>query len=134
MTTQTEATKLVKTFGKPNESNPDSATVADVNLPLLQVDGTKLDIIIGMFDSEGVIASKEVKETLAVVVLESAKALQMDVDDLIKFSNTQPGKVSMTAFGVGMINQVRPSTSQMGFTIPSITSAKTELVNRNIIA
>ena len=77
MTTQTEATKLVKTFGKPNESNPDSATVADVNLPLLQVDGTKLDIIIGMFDSEGVIASKEVKETLAVVVLESAKALQM---------------------------------------------------------
>ena len=130
----TDATTLVKTFGKPSESNPDSSIVADINLPQLQVDGSKLDIIIGMFDVEGVIASKEVKETLAIIVLESAKALQMDIEDLIKFSTTQAGKLSMTAFGIGMINQVRPTTSQMGFTITPVTSAKTELVNRNIIA
>lgn len=130
---QTDATKLVKTFGKSNEPT-DSAVIANINVPQLQLDGSKLDVIIGMFDREGVIATKEVKETLAVIVLESAKALQLDIDDLIKFSTSEPGKISMTAFGIGMINQVRPKTSQMGFTITPVTSAKTELVNRNIIA
>ncbi len=131
---QTDATALVKTFGKSSQPSPDSANVASINLPQLQLNGNKIDIIMGMFDTEGVIASKEVKETLAVAVLESAKALQMDVEDLINFSKTQTGKISMTAFGIGMINQVRPATSQMGFTITPVTSAKTELVNRNIIA
>ena len=131
---QTDATTLVKTFGKPSPSSPDSVTVATINQPPLQLNGNKVDIILGMFDTEGVIASKEVKETLAVAVLESAKALGMDIEDLIKFSKTEAGKISMTAFGIGMINQVRPSTSQMGFTIVSAISAKTELVNRNIIA
>lgn len=131
---QTEATTLVKTFGKPNRSSPDSSKIADLNLPQLHLNGSKVDILMGMFDTEGVIASREVKETLAVIVLEASKALQMDIDEIINFSKTQAGKVSMTAFGVGMINQVRPATSQMGFTIPAVTPAKTELVNRNIIA
>jgi hypothetical protein len=79
-------------------------------------------------------ASREVKETLALLMLESAKALKMEIEDLVKFSTTQPGKISMTALGVGMINLLRPSTSQIGFNIPLATPAKTELVNRNIIA
>ena len=131
---QTDATTLVKTFGKPSQVSPDSANVANQNMPPLQLNGSKVDIIMGMFDTEGVIASKEVKEVLAVAVLESAKALGMDIEELINFSKTKAGKISMTAFGIGMINQVRPATSQMGFTIVSATSAKTELVNRNIIA
>ena len=130
----TGATDLVKTFGKTIDSAPDSTLIENINLPVLQASGTKLDIIIGMFDTEGVIASREVKETLALLMLESAKALKMEIEDLVKFSSTQPGKISMTALGVGMINLLRPSTSQIGFNIPSATPAKTELVNRNIIA
>ena len=130
----TDATNLVKTFGKPIDSAPDSSLIENINLPVLQASGTKLDIIIGMFDTEGVIASREVKETLALLMLESAKALKMEIEDLVKFSSTQPGKISMTALGIGMINLLRPSTSQIGFNIPSATPAKTELVNRNIIA
>jgi hypothetical protein len=132
--TKTEVTKLVKTFGKTTNITLDSTIIADVNLPVLQVNGDKLDIIIGMFDREGVIASREVKETLALLMLEASKALKMEIEDLVKFSSTQPGKISMTALGVGMINLLRPNTSQMGFSIPSATPAKTELVNRNIIA
>ena len=132
--TTTEATKLVKTFGKPTMTAPDSTIIANVNLPVLKVNGDKLDILIGMFDTEGVIASKEVKETLALLMLESSKALKMEIEDIVKFSSTQPGKISMTALGVGMINLLRPSTSQIGFNIPLATPAKTELVNRNIIA
>ena len=64
-TLTTGATDLVKTFGKPISSVPDSAVIENINLPVLQASGTKLDIIIGMFDAEGVLASREVKETLA---------------------------------------------------------------------
>ena len=130
---ETEVTKLVKTFGKPTYSSLDSTIVANVNLPALSIDGTKLDIVIGMFDQEGVIASKEVKETLAVLVLEASKALKMEIDDLVKFSSTQSGKLSMTALGVGMINLLRPNTSQLGFSIASANFAKTAQVNRNIL-
>ena len=87
-----------------------------------------------MFDAEGVLASQEVKETLAILILEASKALKMEIEDLIRFSSTAPGKISMTALGIGMINQLRPSTSQMGFSIGYPAFAKTELVNRNIIA
>ena len=132
--TKTEVTKLGKTLGQTTNITLDSTIIADVNLPVLQVNGDKLDIIIGMFDREGVIASREVKETLALLMLEASKALKMEIEDLVKFSSTQPGKISMTALGVGMINLLRPNTSQMGFSIPSATPAKTELVNRNIIA
>jgi hypothetical protein len=131
---QTEATTLVKTFGKPSRSNPSSSRIADINLPQLEINVSKLDILLGIFDTEGVVASKEVKETLALLVLESAKALDVELDELISFSKTQTGKVLITALGVGMINQVRPVTSQIGFTITPATPAKTELVNRNIIA
>jgi len=98
--TKTEVTKLVKTFGKTTNITLDSTIIADVNLPVLQVNGDKLDIIIGMFDREGVIASREVKETLALLMLEASKALKMEIEDLVKFSSTQPGKISMTALGV----------------------------------
>lgn len=131
---QTEATTLVKTFGKPSRSSPSSSKIANINLPQLELNVSKLDILLGIFDTEGVVASKEVRETLAVLVLESAKALEVDVEELISFSKTQSGKVLITALGVGMINQVRPATSQIGFTITPVTSAKTELVNRNILA
>jgi|TARA_Y100000310_G_scaffold96871_1_gene94583 hypothetical protein len=131
---QTEASVLVKTFGKPSRPEPDSAYVADVNLPQLELSPSKLDILLGIFDTEGVIASKEVKETLAILVLEAAKGLELDVDQLINFSQTQPGKVLITSLGIGMVNQIRPTTSQMGFAIPAVTPAKTELINRNIIA
>jgi hypothetical protein len=130
---ETEVTKLVKTFGKPTYPSLDSTITANINLPTLSIDGTKLDIVIGMFDREGVIASKEVKETLAVLVLEASKALKMEIDDLVKFSSTQAGKLSMTALGVGMINLLRPNTSQLGFSIASADSAKTVQVNRNIL-
>ena len=130
----TDATNLVKTFGKPIDSAPDSSLIENINLPVLQASGTKLDIIIGMCDAEGVLASREVKETLAILVLEASKALKMEIEDLIRFSSTAPGKISMTALGIGMINQLRPSTSQMGFSIAYPAFAKTELVNRNIIA
>ena len=43
-------------------------------------------------------------------------------------------KLTMTALGVSMINLLRPVTSQLGVRIPIAKSAKTELVNRNIIA
>ena len=85
-------------------------------------------------NAEGVLASQEVKETLAILILEASKALKMEIEDLIRFSSTAPGKISMTALGIGMINQLRPSTSQMGFSIVYPAFAKTELVNRNIIA
>jgi hypothetical protein len=130
----TGATDLVKTFGKTIDSAPDSTLIENINLPVLQASGTKLDIIIGMFDAEGVLASREVKETLAILVLEASKALKMEIEDLIRFSSTASGKISMTALGIGMINQLRPSTSQMGFSIVYPAFAKTELVNRNIIA
>ena len=130
----TGATDLVKTFGKPKDPAPDSTLIENINLPVLQASGDKLDIIIGMFDAEGVLASQEVKETLAILILEASKALKMEIEDLIRFSSTAPGKISMTALGIGMINQLRPSTSQMGFSIAYPTFAKTELVNRNIIA
>ena len=61
-------------------------------------------------------------------------AALLSAEELISFSKTQSGKVLITALGVGMINQVRPATSQIGFTITPVTSAKTELVNRNILA
>ena len=131
---KTGATDLVKTFGKSKDTTPDSSVIEDINLPVLQASGDKLDIIIGMLDAEGVLASKEVKETLAILVLEASKALKMEIEDLIKFSSTASGKISMTALGIGMINQLRPSTSQMGFSIAYPTFAKTELVNRNILA
>ena len=85
---QTEATTLVKTFGKPSRPSPESSKISDINLPQLQLNGNKIDILIGMFDQEGVIASKEVKESLAVIVLESAKALQMDIDEIINDEST----------------------------------------------
>jgi hypothetical protein len=129
----TDTTSLVKTFGKPSATAPDSSLVSKINLPTRQANGSKLDIIIGMFDTEGVLASREVKETLALLVLEASKALKMDIEDLIRFSTT-PGKISMTTLGIGMVNQLRPNTSQMGFGVVPTTFAKTELVNRNILA
>jgi hypothetical protein len=130
----TDTTSLVKTFGKPSATAPDSSLVSKINLPIRQANGSKLDIIIGMLDTEGFLASREVKETLALLVLEASKALKMDIEDLIRFSTTSPGKISMTTLGIGMVNQLRPNTSQMGFGVIPTTFAKTELVNRNIFA
>jgi hypothetical protein len=131
---QSDVTSLVKTFGKINDPNPDSTAIAKVNVAPMSINGTDLDICYGLFDQEGIIASREVKETLALLVLEAAKALDIQPEQIVNYSIPSRSKLTMTALGVSMINLLRPVTSQLGVRIPIAKSAKTELVNRNIIA
>ena len=58
----TEVTTLVRRFGRKRTTNLDNHTIATINDADLQVSGTDLDIIVGMFDRDEVIASKAVKE------------------------------------------------------------------------
>ena len=130
----TDATKLIKTFVKVKDPSPDSTAIATAYTPPLSVNGADFDICYAMFDQDGVIASKEVKQTLAVLVLEAAKALNIEPQEIINYKIPTSSTLSMTAIGLSMINQLRPITSQLGVKSVSTTSAKTALVNRNILA
>jgi len=129
-----DVTASIKRFGKPFTENIDSTTIATISQTNLTVNGNELDVVIGMFEGEGVIASRAVMETMAILVLEAAKALNVEIDELLKISNTQKGILSFTELGINIVNRLRPTTSKIGLKTVSITPAKTVLVNRNILA
>ena len=131
---KSDITSLVKTFGKTKDPSPDSTAIAKANMAPLEINGTDLDICYGLFDQEGIIASKEVKETLSILVLEAAKALDIQPAQIVNYSMPSSSRLTLTALGISMINMLRPPTSQLGVRIPMATSAKTEMINRNIIA
>ena len=129
-----DVTESIKRFGKPSTQNTDSTAIATINQTNLTVNGSQLDIVIGMFEREGVIASREVIETMSILLLESAKALNVEIDELLKISTDQRSILSFTEIGVNIVNRFRPITSKIGIKTVSVTPAKTVLVNRNILA
>ena len=129
-----DITGSIKRFGKPATTSVDSATIATIGQTNLTVNGNELDVVIGMFEREGVIASREVIETMAILVLEAAKALNVEIDELLKISTDQKSILSFTELGINMVNRLRPTTSKIGLKTVSVTPAKTVLVNRNILA
>ena len=130
----TEVTTLVKRFGKKRTTNLDNHTIATINDADLQVSGTDLDIIVGMFDRDEVIASKAVKEMLAILLMETAELLEISIDDVLKYTEDKSLQLTATELSLSLINRLRPLTSQMGVTVTSATPAKTVHVNRNILA
>ena len=130
----TEVTTLVKRFGKKRATNLDNYTIATINDADLQVSGTDLDIIVGMFDRDEVIASKAVKEMLAILLMETAELLEISIDDVLKYTEDKSLQLTATELSLSLINRLRPLTSQMGVTVTSATPAKTVHVNRNILA
>ncbi len=130
----TEVTTLVKRFGRKRTTNLDNHTIATINDADLQVSGTDLDIIVGMFDRDEVIASKAVKEMLAILLMETAELLGISIDDVLKYTEDKSLQLTATELSLSLINRLRPLTSQMGVTVTSATPAKTVHVNRNILA
>jgi|TARA_B100001964_G_scaffold240383_1_gene310047 hypothetical protein len=130
----TEVTTLVKRFGRKRTTNLDNHTIATINDADLQVSGTDLDIIVGMFDRDEVIASKAVKEMLAILLMETAELLEISIDDVLKYTEDKSLQLTATELSLSLINRLRPLTSQMGVTVTSATPAKTVHVNRNILA
>ncbi len=130
----TEVTTLVKRFGRKRTTNLDNHTIATINDADLQVSGTDLDIIVGMFDRDEVIASKAVKEMLAILLMETAELLEISIDDVLKYTEDKGLQLTATELSLSLINRLRPLTSQMGVTVTSATPAKTVHVNRNILA
>jgi len=130
----TEVTTLVRRFGRKRTTNLDNHTIATINDADLQVSGTDLDIIVGMFDRDEVIASKVVKEMLAILLMETAELLEISIDDVLKYTEDKGLQLTATELSLSLINRLRPLTSQMGVTVTSATSAKTAHVNRNILA
>ena len=134
MTIESGVTTLVKTYGKPTVSEPSSTILSEISRSDLVVNGTELDIAIGMFDEQGSGISQAVKETLALLLVEAAKVMEVSVTDLISPSVTDKDKLAITAIGLEIINRFRPNTSQIGITVVSPTPASTVYVNRNIFA
>ncbi len=130
----TEVTTLVRRFGRKRTTNLDNHTIATINDADLQVSGTDLDIIVGMFDRDEVIASKVVKEMLAILLMETAELLEISIDDVLKYTEDKSLQLTATELSLSLINRLRPLTSQMGVTVTSATPAKTVHVNRNILA
>ncbi len=130
----TEVTTLVRRFGRKRTTNLDNHTIATINDADLQVSGTDLDIIVGMFDRDEVIASKAVKEMLAILLMETAELLEISIDDVLKYTEDKSLQLTATELSLSLINRLRPLTSQMGVTVTSATPAKTVHVNRNILA
>jgi len=130
----TEVTTLVRRFGRKRTTNLDNHTIATINDADLQVSGTDLDIIVGMFDRDEVIASKAVKEMLAILLMETAELLEISIDDVLKYTEDKGLQLTATELSLSLINRLRPLTSQMGVTVTSATPAKTVHVNRNILA
>ena len=126
MTIESGVTTLVKTYGTPSVSEPGSTIASNIN---------KLDLVaIGMFDNDAMIANQTVKETLALLLVEAAKIMEVSVTDLIAPSASDKDKLTITEIGLEIINRLRPNTSQIGVKIVSPTPASTVYVNRNILA
>tara|TARA_B100001245_G_C22634230_1_gene312261 strand:- start:57 stop:461 length:405 start_codon:yes stop_codon:yes gene_type:complete len=134
MTIESGVTTLVKTYGTPSVSEPGSTIASNINKLDLVVNGTELDIAIGMFDNDAMIANQTVKETLALLLVEAAKIMEVSVTDLISPSASDKDKLTITEIGLEIINRLRPNTSQIGVKIVSPTPASTVYVNRNILA
>ena len=134
MTIESGVTTLVKTYGSTHVSEPASKFLSQTGKLDLVVNGTELDIAIGMFDEQGMGISQTVKETLALLLVEAAKVMGVSVTELIAPSASDKDKLTITSIGIEIINRFRPNTSQIGVKIVSPTPASTVYVNRNILA
>lgn len=133
MSTTTGATSLVKTFGTTKPANPGSQTLADINIPEMKINGADFDIIRGLLESDQSVTS-EVKNVIAVLMLEAAKGLNVDITEIIELSNITPGKISIPEIGLDMINKLRPITSQIGIKTVNASASDVTHINRNIIS
>ena len=130
----TTITNVIKTFGTSNVTEQASYALSRINEVGLVVNGTELDIAMGMFESETGNISTKVKETLALLLMEAAKIMDVSVTELIAPSGSNKDTLAITAIGLEIINRLRPISSQIGVKVIPLEPASTTYVNRNILA
>ena len=129
----TGATGLVKTFGKTEKSDPGSHLLSNINVPAMQINGTDFDIVRGLLEGDTSVSS-EVKNVLAVLMLEAAKGLDISITELVEVSKLDPNKISIPELGLDIINQLRPETSKIGIKTVNAKASDVAYIDRNIIS
>jgi hypothetical protein len=127
------STNLVESTGSINEVikkfgslNPTASVLENIQRTIREsINGPRYEIIKGIFQKH--MDSDSLAEAYTLLCLDAMKKFGSNFDDLFTNKDTN---ISFSELGVTVLNNYRPSTSQIGIASPT---TPTEFVSRHII-
>tara|TARA_X000000950_G_scaffold116099_2_gene145799 strand:- start:25198 stop:25599 length:402 start_codon:yes stop_codon:yes gene_type:complete len=115
--------EVLKKFGS---LNPTASALANIQKTVREyINGPRYEVIKGIFQKH--ISSDSLCDAYTLLCLDAMKKFEANFDDLFTGRDTE---ISFSELGITLLNNYRPSTSQIGRAVP-ITP--TQFVGRHII-
>lgn len=115
--------EVIKKFGS---INPTSAVLSNIQKTIREsINGPRYEIIKGIFQKH--MSSDSLADAYTLLCLDAMKKFETNFDSLFIKNDTE---ISFSELGITVLNNYRPSTSQIGIMSSPNT---TEFINRHII-